>query len=93
MRFTMKVPSASEQKNFWDDWVCRSFAWQENPDNKRRGAYVIQEVIKYNKKNLRFWMSGVEVDGLHVSFQSMEMLPQQIFQLRQLMNLRPDFRI
>lgn len=49
----MKVPSISEQENFWDDWVCRSLAWQENPDNNRRGAYVIQEVIKYNQKNLK----------------------------------------
>ena len=49
----MKVPSASDQVEFWDDWVCRSFAWQENPDNNRRGAYVLQEVIKFNKKNIK----------------------------------------
>lgn len=45
--------SPAEQQKFWDEWVCRSFDWENNPDNARRGAYVLNEVIRYRRQNLK----------------------------------------
>lgn len=49
----METQSEQEQKNFWNDWVCRSFTWENNPDNLRRGLYVISEVVKRQKLSLK----------------------------------------
>ena len=52
----MKAPTLSEQEQFWDDWVYRSFKWQQNPDNKQRAAYILKEVVtycKYSHKNIK----------------------------------------
>jgi len=37
-------PSASDQQAYWNDWVSRSHAWEQNPDNARRAACVLKEL-------------------------------------------------
>jgi len=49
----MQIPSETKQKEFWNDWVCRSFTWENNPDNRRRGYYVISEVVKRQNPGLK----------------------------------------
>jgi len=49
----MEIPSENAQRQFWDDWVARSFSWQHNQDNQRRGYYVLREVVKKLQPNLK----------------------------------------
>jgi len=42
-----------EQKVFWNNWVTRSFDWERNRDNARRGASVIMEVEKHKQSDLK----------------------------------------
>jgi SAM-dependent methyltransferase len=83
----MEIPSETEQKEFWNDWVCRSFTWENNPDNLRRGFYVISEVVKRQKPALKIldvgcgsgWLSIElkkygEVTGTDFSYKAIEKL-------------------
>lgn len=49
----MDAPGEIKQKEFWNDWVNRSFAWENNRDNVRRGLYVMSEVAKRAKPGLK----------------------------------------
>jgi 2-polyprenyl-3-methyl-5-hydroxy-6-metoxy-1,4-benzoquinol methylase len=49
----MVDPSEQAQKAFWDDWVYRSFSWKNDSDNRRRGFYVISEVVNRQKPGLK----------------------------------------
>ena len=42
----MANQSEKKQKEFWDDWVFRSFAWKNDPDNQRRGVLYFERSHK-----------------------------------------------
>ena len=65
----MEIPSENKQKDFWDDWVCRSFAWKSNPDNQRRGHYISKEVTKNLKPNLKILDIGCGSGWLSLELQ------------------------
>ena len=49
----MDEPQVHEQSKFWADWVARSKAWEDNPDNVRRAALVLAEVAAYPGPRLK----------------------------------------
>jgi 2-polyprenyl-3-methyl-5-hydroxy-6-metoxy-1,4-benzoquinol methylase len=86
----VKLPSALEQAKFWNDWVSRSFEWEENPDNARRGFYVLREVAKNERPGLKIldvgcgsgWLSRMlqkhgEVTATDFAFKTIDTLKQQ----------------
>ena len=42
-----------EQEAFWKEWLTRSFGWEQNQDNARRGACVLREIERHKESNLK----------------------------------------
>jgi 2-polyprenyl-3-methyl-5-hydroxy-6-metoxy-1,4-benzoquinol methylase len=86
----MNIPPQDSQRQFWDDWVTRSFAWQTNPDNQRRGYYVLREVAKRHVADLRVLDVGCGSGWLSVELErygkvtAIDLSPKAIQELQKL---------
>lgn len=47
------IPPLSKQKKYWDDWVGRSFTWEDYAPNKRKLVYILEEVNKCHRKDMK----------------------------------------
>ncbi len=46
-------PTIDSQVKFWSKWVQRSYSWESNPDNARRGASVLEVVAALRQPGLK----------------------------------------
>jgi SAM-dependent methyltransferase len=65
----MEVPTENKSKDFWNDWVQRSFEWESNPDNQRRGYYILKEVTKNRRSKLKILDIGCGSGWLSLELQ------------------------